>query len=134
MRCLVILVAAMAGVAHADDGAPITLEQALAAAAKAPAAQIGGHDIAAAEASASAASAWPNPSLHVSTSRLTARLIASATVPLPVFGTVGASRRAAEAEAEVTRAEAGLALRDLRHRVVVAWIELAKARTEIAVQ
>jgi outer membrane protein TolC len=134
MRGLVVLVVAMAGVAHAEDGAPITLEQALAAAAKAPAAQIGGHDIAAAEASAAAASAWPNPSLHLGTSRLTARLIASATLPLPVFGTVGASQRAAKAEVEVTRAEADLAVRDLRHRVVVAWIELAKAHTEITAQ
>jgi outer membrane protein TolC len=134
MRCLVVLVVAMASVAHAEDGVPLTLEQALAATAKAPAAQIGGYDIAAAEANASAASAWPNPSLHLSTSRLTARLIASATLPLPVFGTVGAARRAAEAEAQVTRADAGLALRDLRHRVVVAWIELAKARAEIGAQ
>src|SRR5262245_25017987 len=90
MRCLIVLVAAMTNVAHADEGAPITLEQALAATAKAPGAQIGGHDIAAAEASAAAASAWPNPSLHLGTSRLTARLIAAATLPLPVFGTVGA--------------------------------------------
>jgi cobalt-zinc-cadmium efflux system outer membrane protein len=135
MRWLVVLVAAMASVAHAaDDGAPVTLEQALAAIAKAPAAQIGGHDIAAAEANAAAASAWPNPSLHLGTSRLTARLIASATLPLPVFGTVGASRRAAEAEAQVARAEAGLALRDLRHRVIVSWIDLARARTDVAAQ
>jgi outer membrane protein TolC len=65
---------------------------------------------------------------------LTARLIASATLPLPVFGTVGAARRVADAEAGVARAEAGLALRDLRHRVVVAWIELARGRAEIEAQ
>ncbi|HEX3482474.1 MAG TPA: TolC family protein [Kofleriaceae bacterium] len=142
----VVLVAAMAGAvstARADDAAPaapvtpvtpITFDQALAAADKAPAAQIGGHDIAAAEASVSAASAWPNPSLHVGTSRLTARLVASAALPLPVFGTVGAAQRVAAADARVVRAEADLALRDLHHRVAVAWIELARARADIDAQ
>jgi outer membrane protein TolC len=134
----VVLVAAMASVvssaARADDAAPVTLDQALAAADKAPAAQVGGHDIAAAEASVSAASAWPNPSLHVGTSRLTARLVASAALPLPVFGTVGAAQRVAAAEARVVRAEADLALRDLRHRVAAAWIELARSRADADAQ
>jgi outer membrane protein TolC len=142
MRRAVVLVAAIASIAsslasslaQADDAAPITLEQALAAAGKAPAAQIGGYDIVAAEASVSAASAWPNPSLHLGTSRLTARLVASATLPLPVFGTVGAAQRVAAAEARVVRSEADLALRDLRHRVIVAWIELARAQAEITAQ
>jgi len=141
MSRAVLLVVALAGVAHAQDAAPplapatpVTLDQALAAAGQAPAAQIGGHEIAAAEASVAAASAWPNPSLHVGTSRLTARLVASAALPLPVFGTVGAARRVAAAEAGVVRAEAGLALRDLRHRVTVAWIELARSRAEALAQ
>jgi outer membrane protein, heavy metal efflux system len=140
---LVVLVAAMASVgssmARAEDaatgpGRPITLDQALAAADRAPAAQVGGYDVAAAEATARAASAWPNPSLHVGTSRLTARLVASAALPLPVFGTVGAAQRVAAAEAGVVRAEADLALRDLRHRVAVAWIELWRARAETEAQ
>jgi len=134
MKFAVIVVVALASVAHADDRTPVTLEEALAAAAKAPAAQIGGQDIAAAEASVAAASAWPNPSLHVGTSRLTARLIASATLPLPIFGTVGAARRVATAEAQVVRAEAELAVRDLRHRVIVAWIDLARARADVTAQ
>src|SRR5215813_8372615 len=104
MTRAVVLVAAMASIAQADDAAPVapvTLDQALAAAGKAPAAQIGGYDVAAADASVAAASAWPNPSLHVGTSRLTARLAASAALPLPVFGTVGAAQRVAAAEARV---------------------------------
>ncbi len=133
MKCLVI-VAAIAGIARADDRTPVTLEQALAAVARAPAALIGGHDIAAAEAGVAAASGWPNPSLHLGTSRLTARLIAGATVPLPIFGTVGAARRVASAEAQVVQAETDLALRDLRHRVIVAWIELARARADVGAQ
>jgi outer membrane protein TolC len=134
MRFLVLFLAASASVARADDRTPVTLAQALAATERAPAAQIGGHDVAAAEASVAAASAWPNPALHVGTSRLTARLIASATLPLPVFGTRGAARHVATAEAQVVRAEADLALRDLRHRVLVAWIELARARADVATQ
>lgn len=143
MKTLVILVvvASAAGAvrpAHGDAGGadrrPVTLAQVVAAAAKAPAAQVSGQDIAAAEATAAAASAWPNPSLRVGTNRLTARLIAGATLPLPIFGTVGAARRVAEAEAQVVRAEGELALRDLRHRVVVAWIQLARAQDDLAAQ
>jgi multidrug efflux system outer membrane protein len=122
------------GDAGGADRRPVTLAQVVEAAAKAPAAQVSGHDIAAAEATAAAASAWPNPSLRVGTSRLTARLIAGATLPLPIFGTIGAARRVAEAEAQVVRAEGELALRDLRHRVVVAWIQLARAQDDLAAQ
>lgn len=136
MRRAVILLATMTGAVRAEAPAaqPITLAQALAAADRAPAVQAGVHDIAAAEATASAGSAWPNPSLHLGTSRLTARVIASAAVPLPVFGTVGAARRVADAEAAVVRAETSLAVRDLRHRVVVAWIELARAHADVDAQ
>ncbi len=134
MRYLVVVLVVTAGIARADDRAPVTLEQALAAAAKAPAARIGGYEVAAAEASAAAASAWPNPSLRIGTNRLTARLVAGATLPLPIFGTVGAARRVAEAEAQVVRAESELAQRDLRHRVVVAWIGLARARDDLVAQ
>jgi outer membrane protein, heavy metal efflux system len=134
MRWLVIVLVAIASVVRADDRVPVTLTQALAAAARAPAAQVGRHDIAAAEASVAGASAWPNPSLHLGTSRLTARLLTGATLPLPVFGTVGAARRGAAAEMQVVRAEAELALRDLQHGVMVAWIELARAHADIATQ
>lgn len=135
MRFLVTCCLAMiASVARADDRVPVTLEQALAVTARAPAAQIGGYDIAAAEASVAAASAWPNPSLHLGTSRLTARLIASATVPVPIFGTVGAGQRVAAAEAQVVRAEAELAVRELRHRVIVAWVDLARAQADVSAQ
>ena len=144
MKWLVLALAMSASVAHAGAGdgdaagdtdrTKVTLAQVVEATARAPAAQVGGHDIAAAEASADAAAAWPNPSLHAGTSRLTAKLIASASLPLPVFGTVGAAQRAAGAEARVVRAEAGLAMRDLRHRAVIAWIELTRAQADVAAQ
>ncbi|HEX4422996.1 MAG TPA: TolC family protein [Kofleriaceae bacterium] len=112
----------------------VSLAQAVAAVARAPAAQVGGHDLAAAEAMAEAASAWPSPALRIGTSRLTARLVAGVTLPLPVFGTVGAARRVADAEARGVRADAGLALRDLRYRVIVAWIDLVRTHADLGAQ
>ena len=117
--------------AHADERRPVTLGDALTAAKTAPAAQVTSHEIAAAEAGVDAASAWPSPSLRVGTNRLTARVIAGATLPLPVFGTVAAARREASAEADVVRAEADLVQRDLRHRIVVAWVQLARADGDV---
>jgi len=115
----------------AAEPTPVTLRDALAAMPGAPAVAVTTHEVAAADALVDAAGAWPGPSLHVSTNRLTARLVAGATVPLPVFGTVGAARRQAAAEAEVARAEGGVELRLLRHRVVLAWITLARLDGEV---
>jgi cobalt-zinc-cadmium efflux system outer membrane protein len=129
-KALVVFLGA-AGVAHADARRPITLQTAVAAAKQAPAALVGPHEVAAAEATVDAASAWPSPSLHVATNRLTARLVAGATLPVPVFGTVGAARRQAAAEADVVRAEVELVQRDLQHRVVLAWIALARADGDV---
>lgn len=131
MRFVVCLLALLASAARADDRVPVTLDAVLAAAGKAPAAQIGHYDLAAAEANIDAATAWPDPGLHVGTNRLTARLIVGATIPLPIFGTVGAAKRVAAAEADVVRSEAELEVRDLRHRVVVAWIELLRAGGDV---
>ncbi len=129
-KALVVVLGA-AGVAHADARRPITLQAAVAAASRAPAALVGPHEVAAAEATVDAASAWPSPSLHLATNRLTARLVAGATVPLPVFGTVGAARRQAAAEADVVRTEVELTRRELQHRVVLAWIALARADGDV---
>jgi outer membrane protein TolC len=115
----------------AADPRSITLRDAVAAVAAAPAAAVSPHEVAAADALVDAAGAWPSPSIRVSTNRLTARLVAGASVPLPVFGTVGAARRQAAAEADVVRAEGAAALRLLRHRVVLAWITLARLDGEV---
>ena len=125
------LIVLAAGAAHAGDRQPVTLDQALAAVNAAPAVRAGTYDIAAAQAGIDAASALPNPTLSIGTNRLTARLAAAITIPLPIFGTVGAARRVAEADARVTRADTDLALRDLRHRVIVAWIELSRAAGDV---
>ena len=131
MSKVVLALVVFAGVAHADARRAITLPQALAAVQQAPAAQVGGHEIAAAEAQIDAARAWPAPSLHVATNRLTARLVASAAIPMPVFGTVGAARRQAAAEADVVRADVTIARRELQHRAVVAWIGLSRADGDV---
>src|SRR4051812_22013308 len=110
MSVLLAAVAAilLAGAAARAEPAPraITLADAVTAAATAPASQFPREDVNAADALVDAAGAWPAPSIRVGTSSLTARLTVGATVPLPVFGTVGAAKREAAAEAEVVRAEA----------------------------
>jgi outer membrane protein, heavy metal efflux system len=118
-----------AATAHAQPRA-VTLQEAVAAVARAPGAAVPVHEVAAADALVDAAGAWPNPSVHVSTNRLTARLVAGASLPLPVFGTVSAAQHQAAAEASVVRSEGAAALRQLRHRVVLAWIALARADGE----
>ena len=110
---------------------PITLAQALAALPSTPGAQAPGLDIAAAEGLIAAASAWPSPTVRVATNRYTARFVVGASMPLPIFGTVGAAKRVATAEASVIRAEATLAQRELRNRVIVAWIALARADADL---
>ena len=52
-------------------------------------------------------------------------------IPLPVFGTVGASTRVARAGVEVARAEQRAASVDLRFRIASAWIELARSEQRV---
>jgi cobalt-zinc-cadmium efflux system outer membrane protein len=134
MRIAVVVALAVSSrVAWADqpDRTSITLREALNASARAPAASVPGHEIVAAEALVDAAAAWPDPSVHIGTNRLTARLVAGATVPLPIFGTVGAARAHARAEADVVRSDADLFQRGLRRRVVEAWVALARADGDV---
>lgn len=126
------LAVAAATAAHAEPVVAVSFADVVAAAAAAPAAQIAGHDIAAADALVDAADAWPDPSLRIDTNRLTARLVTGATLPLPVFGTRGAARRVAAAQADAVRAEALVSRREIRRRAVVAWIALARTEGDIA--
>ncbi|MDB4960803.1 MAG: transporter [Myxococcales bacterium] len=134
MRSVVVVAftAFAAAIAHAEDApVAVTLADVLAATGTAPASQVWRHEIEAADALVDAASAWPDPSLRVETNRLTARLVAGAVVPLPVFGTVGAARRVAAAQARAVRSEAIVSDRDVRRRAIAAWISLARADGEI---
>jgi cobalt-zinc-cadmium efflux system outer membrane protein len=129
-RAVVVLVLA-ATVAHAEDATPVRLADVLAAAARAPAVQVGRHEVDAAAALVDAAGAWPSPGLRVETNRLTARLVAGVTLPLPLFGTVGAARRVAAAQRDAVRAEVLVEHRDIVRAAVTAWIALARADAEV---
>src|SRR5262245_4738349 len=86
-------------------GRPVTLAEARAAVARAPASRAAhGRTGAAAEARA-AAGAWPGTQVAAWGTRHAERIGFSASLPLPVFGTLGADRRVAGAELEVARAE-----------------------------
>ena len=113
------------GVARAED---VTLDQAIAAIPRAPAAPVTGLEVAAAEAGIDAAGAWTSaPQVRVETNRLTARLVAGIALPLPILGTIGAARDEARAHAAAVRAASVVDQRELRRRVVAAWLELAHA-------
>ena len=129
---VVLVVLAFARAARAEPRR-VTFADAIAAAGAAPAAHVPEHEIAAADAEVAAAGAWPSPSVHVETTRVTAQLIAGLTLPLPLFGTVGATRDVARAQARITRADARVASRELERRVAQLWIALARADSDVEV-
>ena len=110
----------------------ITLEAVLAATDQAPATRTTAAELAGAEARVDAAGAWSPTVVHAGTNRLTARVVAGVVVPLPILGTLGAARDEAEAHAGVVRADGTVVRRELRHRAVQAWLELARADAAIA--
>jgi cobalt-zinc-cadmium efflux system outer membrane protein len=132
MRTLAMLaVLFVAANAHADERVPVTLHDALAALPAAPETHIGPFEVAAAEAGVSAAKAWPAPSVHVAHNTLTARATIGASIPLPVFGTIGAARRHAEAQLKVAHIESDVGARELQHKVIKAWVQLARADADV---
>jgi outer membrane protein TolC len=108
---------------------PVTLERARAAVEQAPGRAAAAARRAAAALAVPAAGAWPATTLALSSTRATERLALVASLPLPVFGTLGASRAVARAELEVARREESSADLTLRRDVTRAWIELARAET-----
>ncbi|MCX5745029.1 MAG: TolC family protein, partial [Proteobacteria bacterium] len=120
--------------ARAED---VTLAEAVAALPNAPATPVATFELAGAQASVAAAGAWPDPAVRLETNRLTARVVAGVSVPLAILGTVDAARREATAHVDTVRAEGELARRELRRRVVLAWLDLARAdaaaRTQVVV-
>jgi outer membrane protein TolC len=126
---LAVATCAAAGIARGETPRAhrIRLEEALNAVGTAPAHRVGAARVGAARAALPAAAAWPATVLSVATARRTERLGVVASLPLPVFGTIGASRAGARAELEVAERELGAddlgAVRD----VTRAWIELARA-------
>lgn len=109
----------------------VTLDDVLAASGRTPTKRAAELDVSVSESLVEAATAWPSPSVYLQTNRLTARLLAGATLPLPIFGTVGSARRLARANANVTRAETVVTIRDLQYRAARAWVSLARADAQV---
>ncbi|HEY4243605.1 MAG TPA: TolC family protein [Kofleriaceae bacterium] len=134
-RAAAVALLLAASAARADATRTVSLADVIAAVPSAPEAPIAPGEVRAAEAEADAAGAWPAaPTLRGGTSRLTATLSLGVTVPLPIFGTLGAARDEARAKARVVRSEATIESRDLRRRAVAAWIALARADDEVGVR
>lgn len=133
MRALVLaLFIASAPAARAQaPAADVTFDDVIAASERTPTKRAAELDVNSSEALVEAASAWPAPSVRVQTNRLTARVVAGGTLPVPLFGTVGAARRLARANANVARAEAFVSIRDLRYRAAAAWVALARADAQV---
>src|SRR4051812_7702046 len=112
-------VALALGRAHAEapPARAVTLAEVQAAALAAPAHRAAAVRADAAEAAVGAAGAWPAFSVGVATTISTAHAIVTASVPLPVFGTIGAARDAARADRDAARAETAAVALDQRLRL-----------------
>src|SRR5262249_20950473 len=80
-----------------------------------------------AEADVAVAGAWPNPTLTVETATVTAHLLASASIPLPIFGQVGTKVDAARAAVDVARLDTAATRAEARWAATVAWVDLREA-------
>jgi len=117
-----------AAAARADAAAqPLTFADALAAIGAAPLHRAAVARTGAAAAGVRAAGAWPATALGVSSALRTAHLGLTASLPLPLFGTIGANVAVARAELGVATAEAEAVDLRLRRDVARAWLELARA-------
>ncbi len=110
----------------------VSLADVLAAADVAPGLKASDTGVRAAQADLDAAGGWSPTTLSVSTTRATAHLIVGASVPLPVFGTLGANRDRARAELEVSRWEARTAHAETRTQAAAAFYTLARAEARAA--
>ena len=118
----------LAGTARADD---VTFAMVSSAVDAAPATRATVLDTAAAEARIAAAGAWSPTQIRGGTNKITAQEVVGITLPLPILGTIGAARGEAAAHAEVVRDESAVAKRELKRRAATAWLELARADTEV---
>ena len=127
----VCLVAASSA-GHADPARAhrLRLGEALAAIGRAPLHRVGAAKVGAAREAVPAAGAWPATVVSVATAHRTERFGAVASLPLPVFGTIGASRDVARAELEVAERELGAGDLTAVRDVTRGWIELARAEAE----
>lgn len=120
--------------AEAPRPRSVGLDEVLAATARAPEHLAARAHARAAEKAEESAGGLPPTLLSVGTSRLQARLIAAAELPLPLFGRLGAERDVAHAERARARADAAEVDLGLRHDVRLTFYELARdqARAELS--
>jgi len=123
------LLFAAGGTARADD---VSFSAALAAVRATPEQQSNVRELESARRGIDGAGGWPATSVNAGTNRLTARAVIGISIPVPIFGTLGAARTEAAAHARVVEAETGLAAREHEQRVALAWLELARADAEVA--
>ena len=135
---LVALVGLGLGAGPADAGAPraLGLLDALGAVGIAPEHRVAAAKEREAAASVDAAGAWPWTVVGASTMSQTARLDLGIALPLPLFGTLEASRLAARSELAIAAAEVRAGDLQLARDVASAWLALARteARAELTRQ
>ncbi len=76
---------------------------------------------------------WANPNLSIMTASQTAKLGASVSVPLPIFGQIGVAAAAAQADIDTLTYGTAVTQRDARWAATLAWLDLweAGARAEL---
>lgn len=133
MRAVVVIAWVVAAMpARAESTATqVRFVEVIAAILRAPSMQVSRYEIASAEARVDAARAWPSPSIHAQTNRVTARVVGGVTLPLPIFGTIDAARQVAAAQRDAVLASAILNDRDVVRRAAIGWIALARADAEV---
>jgi len=134
---LPLMLSAGGDVAPPIDAQPVTLGEARARAVRGgPEVLLARQRELVARAQIDVVGALPNPTVGVTTARLTARLTTSLLQPLPLFGQRGTSVDAARADAEVAHLDIAAMTVDARLGVTAAWLELwaAQERTRLLQQ
>jgi len=112
----------------------LTLRQTLDAAVRSPELQTARARTHAGALDSAAAGGFPTTEVGVGTTLRTAHGVLFATVPLPVFGTLGAERRAGERGYDVARAEQDEVTLEVRRAAHRAWVELARAEAAVELE
>ena len=132
--CLCLYTRASEAVAAEPSAKGITLQQTLEAAARGPELQTARARTHAGALEAAAAGGFPATEVGVGTNLRTAHGVLFASVPLPVFGTIGAERRVGERGYDVARAEQDEVQLEVRRRAHRAWVELARAEAAVELE
>jgi outer membrane protein, heavy metal efflux system len=129
-RSISVGLAVVAGSTLAD---PLTLVQARARAEQAaPEVVLAEQRAQVAQAEVDAATPWLNPTLTVTTARLTTKLGTTVSLPLQLFGQRGTLRTATEHDARAAELDTEASRRDARWVASLAWLDLWEAQSRAA--